>query len=249
MRFAKEVVQKVLRRVGFELVPYPPSDWTRARHTLQAIFSEKRINCVIDVGANEGQYGLQLRLIGYSGRIVSFEPVRQSFEALARTSAKFPGEWKILNTALGSVAGSAEINVCQGADFSSFLTPREESLSRFPSNRIERTEVVQVKRLDDVMCDFIEGIDDPSIYLKMDTQGYDLEVIKGATESLSKVVALQTEISFKPIYDNMSSFSDSLSTFQSLGFEVFDFIPVSRKRDGLGAIEMDCVMTRSDSSF
>jgi FkbM family methyltransferase len=245
--FAKEVVQKSLRRVGLELVRYPPTDGTRERHVLQAILSKKRINCVIDVGANEGQYGRHLRQIGYAGRIVSFEPVLQSFENLARTSAGFPGEWKLLNLALGSVAGSAAINVCDGAYFSSFLTPREESLARFPQNRIGRTEVVEVKRLDDILCECTEGIVEPRVYLKMDTQGYDLEVIKGATQSLPKIVALQTEISFKPIYENMRNYADSLSTLLSLGFEVFDFMPVTR--DGLGAIEMDCVMVRSESGF
>jgi FkbM family methyltransferase len=246
MSSLKHFIRFALRKAGYELVPYPPVDWARSRQVLPAILSKKHINCVLDVGANQGQFGSVLREVGYTGRIVSFEPVRQTFEALARTAQKYPGDWRVRNQALGAEAGVAEINVCEGSVFSSFLTPKEDSLTRFPTNRTERVEVVQVGKLDDVLPECIEGLDDPQIYLKMDTQGFDLEVIKGAVQSMPRIVALQTEISIEHVYENMRSFSDSLSTMMSLGFEIFDFMPVSRDSDGLGVIEMDCVMTRSN---
>lgn len=246
MHFAKQFIRRTLQKAGVDVVPYPLSDWTRSRHVLQTVLDKQRINCVLDVGANEGQYGSQLRLLGYRGRIVSFEPVRTSFEVLSKTSREYRGSWRVFQYALGSSAGAAEINVTLGADFSSFLTPREDSLTRFPNNRVQRTEVVQIKRLDDIISDCIDGIDSQRLYLKLDTQGYDLEVLKGAERSLSQIAALQMEISFKPIYHNMSIYNDSVSALMALGFDVFDFMPVTRDQNGLGAIEMDCVMIRAE---
>jgi FkbM family methyltransferase len=239
------LIQKALRRGGCELVPYPPRDWTRAKNTLQSILAKRSINCVLDVGANEGQYGKQLRGIGYNGRIVSFEPVRSTFDVLAGTAAESGDSWRALPYALGAVETRAEINVAEQSVFTSFLPARQDSLERFPENRLYQTEVVQVKRLDDVLCECTDGIESPRIYLKLDTQGYDLEVIRGAVESLPKILALQTEVSFKPIYENMSGYAETISTLISHGFDVVDFMPVTRDHEGLSVIEMDCVMVRS----
>ena len=243
MSFAKRITQNMLHRLGVDLVPYPPSDWTRARHVLVTVLRRAGINCVLDVGANQGQYSWQLRSFGYKGRIVSFEPVKASFEALGKTAREYP-DWKTLQVALASSSGVAEINVSEETVFSSFLAPSESSLARFPGIRVSRTEAVQLRRLDDILPECIAGIDDPRIYLKLDTQGYDLEVIKGSTQSLAKIVALQTEISLRPIYQNMNSYTDSISSLMALGFEIFDFVPVTRDRERFGAIEMDCVMVK-----
>lgn len=244
MGTAKELIRQTLHTFKVDLVTYPPSDWTRARHIMQKILRRKQINCVIDAGANEGQFGQELRMFGYQGRIVSFEPVRKTFEILDRVRKESPGEWLARNQALGSSSGSAEINVCEGSDFSSLLTPLEGSIDRFPSIRVERTERVEIVRLDEVFDECIRGIDQPHVYLKMDTQGYNMEVVRGASQVIPQISALQAEVSFKPIYATMSTFEDSLPALLELGFDVFDFIPVSRDSRGLGIIEMDCVMTR-----
>jgi FkbM family methyltransferase len=239
--------QQTLRKTGMDLVPYPLSDWTRERHALQSLFHKLGINCVIDVGANRGQFGSQLRDFGYAGRIASFEPVRDTFERLTRTAAGHAGSWELFQYALGAAETKEEINVSEGTEFSSFLAPREDSQSRFPGNHVERTEAVQVKRLDDVLDECAKGLESPRIYLKMDTQGYDLEVIKGAERSLPKIVALQTEVSFQAIYHGMNGFADSICTLGTRGFDVFDFVPVTRDSEGLGVIEMDCIMVRRNS--
>jgi FkbM family methyltransferase len=244
MGTVKELIRQTLNKFRIDLVAYPPSDWTRARNILQEILRRKEINCVIDAGANEGQFGQELRMFGYQGRIVSFEPVRKTFEILDRVRKENPGEWLARNKALASSSGSAEINVCEGSDFSSFLTPLEGSIDRFPSIRVERTERVEMVRLDEVFDECIQEIDQPRVFLKMDTQGYNLEVIRGAARVIHQISALQAEVSFKPIYATMSTFEDTLPALLELGFDVFDFIPVSRDSRGLGIIEMDCVMTR-----
>lgn len=185
-----------------------------------------------------------LRGLGYKGWIISFEPVRANFEVLQSVAAQH-SPWRVLLYALGAVDCEGYINVTEDGLFSSFLTPKAESQSMFPKNRVEKTEKVSMRRLDSVLDAAIAGIPAPRIYLKMDTQGFDIEVLKGAESVLPTVLALQTEVSFRNLYEGMRSFAESIEEFRTRGFDVVDFLPVTRDPHDLGAIEMDCLLTRS----
>lgn len=227
-------------------LPHDWLQWLRERRVLKHVLETLDINCVIDVGANCGQFGMRLRGIGYRGWIVSFEPVRSNFEEL-KNVAERNGPWRVFPYALGANAGLLDINVTHTTLFSSFLTPNVEMRERFPENRVVRTETAEIWRLDDVIDNCLSGIRSPRIYLKLDTQGFDLEVIKGAETALADVVGVQTEISFKRVYDESPGFQKSLAELQARGFAVVDFLPVSSDLDSLSAVEMDCVMTRQES--
>ncbi len=232
------LLQSALRKFGMELAPYPTADWVLARNILRNLFLRLDVACVLDVGANRGQYGSMLRDIGYHGKIVSFEPVRENFEAL-QECAKTRGDWSCFNFALGREDTERDINVMDEDVFSSFLNPLDDPAKRFPRNQVARTERVQIRRLDRL------ELPPRGIYLKMDTQGFDLEVLEGATGMLDRVVALQTELSFRPIYGAMPGYRDTLRECERRGFCVADFMPVNRESDGLRAIEMDCIMVRA----
>ncbi len=243
---AQRALRGVLRFSGYQVVSYLPGEWLRwlrSRSTLKEIIEGLSINCVFDVGANRGQFGMILRQLGYRGWIISFEPVPTNLEAL-RSVAAAAEPWRVLPYALGARDGCSKIKVTEQTEFSSFLAPREESQIQFPGSHVARTEEVEVRRLDTAFDSFMEGIPSPRIYLKLDTQGFDLEVARGGESTLNKVLALQTEIAFRPIYSGMNGFIDSITHFRALGFDVVDFIPVSNDPDDLCAVEMDCVMAR-----
>lgn len=210
-------IQAGLRATGLELVPYPPSDWVRRRNVLRNIFRMLSINCILDVGANHGRYGETLRAIGYTGWILSFEPVSTSFDALSQRAAR-DACWRAFRFALGPSAGQAEIHVTDSDDFSSLLMPLKESQRRFPRNRVVRTETVEVRRLDEVFEECTAGIPSPRLYLKLDTQGFDLQVLQGAERMLPNVLALQTEVSFRAIYEGMPSYAEALRLFGGKAF-------------------------------
>jgi FkbM family methyltransferase len=217
--------------------------WSRSCRVIKEVLERLAVNCVLDVGANRGQYGSLLRRIGYTGWILSFEPVQSNLQVLEEV-AKRHSPWRVFPFALGSVNGQLDINVAEMSELSSFLTRNEELQDRFPKNCADRKERVTIRRLDDVIETCLSGIQSPRIYLKMDTQGFDLEVVKGAESVLANVLALQTEISFKSIYHQMPGFMESLKEVQKRGFEVVDFLPVASDLDQLSAIEMDCIMVR-----
>jgi FkbM family methyltransferase len=245
MKVVKRLVQKCIRSLGYEVVPYPPSDYVRSRDSVRRVLDKLSIDCVIDVGANHGQYGDWLRDIGYKGWIVSFEPVRAPFEDLAKHAAARP-PWRVFQYALGSEDGQAEINVNVHDVLTSFLAPIvTETL---PWSRVANRETVEVRRLDSILDECLTGIASRRLYLKLDTQGFDLEAVRGAEGVLTDFLAAQTEVSFVPLYEAMPNWIDSLKEFQSRGFSVVDFMPVTRVAGDLLMMEMDCILARSTES-
>ncbi|HEX2777730.1 MAG TPA: FkbM family methyltransferase [Candidatus Acidoferrales bacterium] len=238
--------EQFLRSLAYKLLSCAPSKWAhwfRNRVVLRSTLGKLSINCVLDVGANRGQFGALLRAVGYSGWIISFEPVRASYEKLKATAERLP-PWRVFPYALGAGDERREINVTEDSSFSSFLTPREESQVIFAGNRVDRTETVEIRRLDDVLESCLADIPSPRIYLKLDTQGFDVSVLEGAESVLPRILALQTEVSVHDLYHGMHQFGETVSRFEAAGFEIIDFVTVNRDIDQLCAIDMDCVMTR-----
>lgn len=230
-----------LRLRGYELVRVPSG--TLLGMHLSMVFTRYEINAVIDVGARQGEYGLWLRRNGYDGWIFSFEPVGGSFAALSRRAAQ-DERWMVHRAALGRASGKADINVTEKTVFSSFLTPTAYASETFGSEpAIARTETVEMSTLDEVIDELLAHVTDPRVFLKLDTQGWDLEVLRGASRSLASVVALQTEVSAQPVYEGMPSMRESLDYLEQIGFDVSGFFPVNL--DGaLRAVELDCVAVR-----
>src|SRR5579875_3316105 len=145
-------IRQRLRERGFDLVRFSSKDSLAG--LLHALLKRLEISCVIDVGAHHGEYGRFLRELGYRGRIVSFEPVSDSF-ALLQRSCHGDRRWAAFQYGLGNVDGTTEINVMQNSTLSSFLTPSTYSKEwgarvHGSDDEIVRTETVRVRRLDSV---------------------------------------------------------------------------------------------------
>ncbi len=203
------------------------------------------VSCVLDVGANTGQFGQRLRRMGYRGRIVSFEPVAATAEKLRQTAADDP-DWVVHALALGDEDTTAEINVRPGT--MSSLLPSSD-FGRSWNERLEdaTTETIQVRRLDGILDEALAGLDEPRVFLKMDTQGYDLATLRGAGERVGDVLGLMSEVSCVPIYEGMPRLPEQVSAYEEAGFEVSGFYPVTRHRRTLRAIEFDVIMVRADA--
>ena len=234
-------IKRVLAHRGWH-VGRMEIDWSRDTY-LPRLFKAFNINCVLDVGARIGDYGVLLRRAGYTGRIVSFEPVAASFGLLQRRAAN-DKRWITYPYALGSNNGVAEINVMRETVYSSMLRPatnRDERL--FPGNTIERQETIELRRLDSMFAEVTRDLENPRVYMKMDTQGWDLEVFRGAEGCLAHVVALQSELSALPIYEEMSGYQQALAVYREAGFVESAFFRETRDPHWR-LVEFDCVMVR-----
>lgn len=240
MRAVKRAISGTLKRFGYQIVKR--QEVHSLKEHLLAVFAHQEVDCVIDVGAYRGDYGSFLRAAGYRGPIVSFEPVERSFRDLSRNSGGDPA-WTIEQLALGSREETREIGVASSTDFSSFRTFSPYGSDEFAEqSSIEHRERVNVRRLDSVLPDLLPaGV--RRLFLKIDTQGWDVEVLQGAAGCLDRVVAIQLEASARPIYDGMPTYLESLGYATSLGFELTDAVPIVRDRHHR-VIEFDCVLGR-----
>lgn len=245
----KKIFKYGLRARGLQVVPFPPSARIRCRDIMRDTFERLSINCVLDVGANEGQFGEQLRSFGYQGHIVSFEPVEANYRVLQKTAMRL-GPWTTHRFALGSHQGESEIHVTAQSVFTSLLKPREESQKWAPGNRVISMETVQVKRLDAIWSEILPDVGDPRVFLKIDAQGFDVQVLEGAEGVLTWIHGLQTEVSFRTssYYEGQPDFAEQIHAFNARGFRVVDFMPVNKDPDGLCAGSMDCIMARKCAS-
>ena len=230
---------------GYEIISKKKSHALFEGHLYQ-ILKKYAINCVLDIGANQGQYGRLLREMGYKGYIFSFEPVWKSFDILEENCAGDP-LWKAYNLAIGSEKGMKTINVSGSSDLSSFLSPNEFFSRTFldrENTRIQQTEEVQMENLDSVYEEIVSSVEKPCVLLKTDTQGYDLEVIKGVKKNISNITVLQSEVASIPLYDGMPDYLEVLGKYRELGFEITGMFPVSREKKDLRVIEFDCIFVR-----
>jgi FkbM family methyltransferase len=239
----RETLRRRVRSAGFDVVRYPNPTGSLGPH-LAAILDRTGIDTVLDVGAHHGEYGGLLRQAGFSGKIVSFEPVSASFSVLERRAAA-DGNWTAHRLALGSRNGSADINVASDSDLSSVLptTAYARTLFSHAASVIGR-EAVDVRRLDAILDRCLDGGGERGLFLKTDTQGLDLEVIAGATACLDRICGLQVELSVKPIYDGMPSHVEALSALRDYGFSPTGMFPVQRD-EKLRIVEFDCVFVRA----
>ena len=239
----KEAIRAGATRVGTKLGRIPGCELLTTH--LADLFAQLEINCVFDVGAHRGQYGRFLRNLGYRGRIISFEPIAGNVAYIERRRAG-DDNWWIRPYALGSESGTAMLNVAQVSQFSSFLTPNDFSRREYgEASAVVRTDSVEVHRLADIFDDCTRGIPKPRVFLKMDTQGYEMEVLAGAGPALGRVSALQSEVSVQPLYTNAVGYLRAIAQMASYGFEVTGLFPVNRDRD-LVVVEFDCIMRRCD---
>jgi FkbM family methyltransferase len=237
----KKPAKRMFRAFGLDVMRHYGPGLTVEAH-LRALLPMLNVDCVLDVGGHKGEFGRRLRDSGYEGRIVSFEPISANVAVLNEIAAK-DRDWLVRHAALGRNPDRLQLNVTSETQFSSFRRPLAAAISEMPLAAVQRFEEVEVYRLDDVISDCLPR-PDSRVFLKLDTQGWDLEVLAGASASLGQVVVLQSEISVRPIYEAMPGYLDALATMEGLGFELTGLFPVARDRR-LRLVELDCIMTRS----
>jgi FkbM family methyltransferase len=247
LKIVKDSVLKVSRAFGYDIVPLREMRERDFALHLRELLSKLRVDCVLDVGANVGQYHDFLRhRVLYDGPIVSFEPVSRHVELL-RERSRDDRNWHIEGYALGSQDGAMPINVMASDQFSSFLEPDNAKVHDYAKLNVPcSTETVTVRTLDVVLPVLQErlGFDRP--YLKLDTQGFDIEVLRGGGDSLSAVRALQTEASVIGIYKGMPGYMDTIRYLDGCGFDITGLYAVSRD-SSLRLVEFDCVMINRDA--
>lgn len=181
------------------------------------------ITHVIDIGANTGQFAESLYDFGYTGKVISFEPVGAAYQALMERSMPYPN-WQVAERcAIGNTEGEIQVNVSDDTVFSSILEIKDSYTAHNRKARAVRREKVPIHRLDSIIDHYIPDYG-ARILLKIDTQGYEKEVIDGAAETLKRVKGLKIEIPLYAIYESSRfTFYDILEFTRANSFQPYSF--------------------------
>jgi len=203
------------------------SIWNQARHLRRTPFNyvlshiaNHEIKTLLDVGANIGQFGIDMRLAGFQEQIVSFEPGRAAFDQLTKNAKKYQ-PWRAFNVGLGSTETSKFLNI-SGNDglSSSLLTMETIHLQSFPKSLTVGVEEVQLSTLDKQFQ--ILKLNPLNTLLKIDVQGYEMEVLRGAKNTLSEIPFCYLEISLIPLYKEEVTFLPMLNFLLDAGHSMID---------------------------
>lgn len=210
--YAKLAVRRVLYRRRLDLVadPYP------AR--IAATIDHLGISTVLDVGANIGQFATALRASGYRGAIVSCEPLTDAFAHLRRRSAH-DRQWDVRQTAVGSEIGTAQINISANSFSSSLLEMTDAHTTAAPGSETVAAETVPLTTLDELAREL--DVDPERTLLKIDTQGYEPQVLDGAGSLVGKLAAISLELSFVPLYAGQQLFDELVTRLRDAGYVLY----------------------------
>lgn len=203
-------MQRLVASTGFQV--------TRRVNTLrwmrQEVLKTLETTVVLDVGANTGQWAGETLGDGFSGKVFSFEPCLEAYTLLTRNARG--GSHTCLHMGLGAEDGRAHFFVTKGTVNSSFLKPMKRTVELNRSSAVADEREVEVRRLDGVIKDL--GIADEHLYLKIDTQGFEREVLRGAGDTLLRTDAVEVELSLVELYNEQALLPDVWGVLTEAGF-------------------------------
>lgn len=169
-----------------------------------------------------------LRRCGYKGRLISFEPDSRSFPVLSRQAANDP-LWSAVHLACSNVDGKAHLQLAANEVSSSLRTVTHLHVNSAPQSANVGVQTVATQRLDHWLDR--EGVTSLSeLFVKVDVQGAELDVLDGLGDFASHVAGFQMEVSFRPLYEGAPTYLDVLQRLDALGFVPCSVAPVFLSR-------------------
>ena len=214
----KQQISRLLSRYGYQ-ISRPLSRTAKLLHYYN-------VDCVIDVGANDGGFALAIRRQGYTGQIVSFEPILDTYVKLEKKSAR-DDTWTACRYALGNTRGEITINIsANGAASSSILPMLDACTDAAPMAHYIGEEIVPLERLEDLLPSL--RIKPASrIFLKIDAQGYEGPILDGAARLFENgaIIGMQLELSLVPLYAGAITYDEGLARAARLGMTLMRLDP------------------------
>lgn len=214
--YVKSLLKASMKLLGYEINKIAPK--LKNAGKLQEILNELEINTIFDIGANIGQFACEVRSNGYFGKIISFEPLSQARLCLLKRSEK-DSNWIVHNQcAIGNFDGEIDINISKNSYSSSILPILESHTNVATDSKYIGIEKVPIFRLDSVMSEYLNN--NTNLFIKMDTQGYESQVIEGGEVCLKQSLGIFCELSLVPLYKGQTLWLEMIEQLDSLGFEL-----------------------------
>ncbi|MFT3978958.1 MAG: FkbM family methyltransferase [Ferruginibacter sp.] len=231
----KKILDKFLHPLGLNIERFFGNDLTLRK--LVEISKQQKIDLLLDVGANTGQFAQKMIAMGFDGKIISFEPLSSAYVLLGKNASHHPA-WSVSErAAIGNEDGTIMINIAGNNHSSSILTVNKVHVDAAPAAGIIGKEEVLIQKLDTIAAKFCDA---NGILLKIDTQGFEKNVLLGAEKLIrEKVKIIQLEISLLPLYEGAPAFEEMINLLDHMGFKPLFYGPgyIDRNTDQIQQIE------------
>jgi FkbM family methyltransferase len=236
----KHLLHRTLHRFGYDL--YRRDGRFHPEICARHLCKQKSLDVILDVGANTGQYVKALREWGYSGKVVSFEPLTSAHLKLSANAAR-DKNWEVApRCAIGAAPSLSEINVAGNSVSSSLLEMLDSHRELAPKSTYVAKEQVKVETLDAMIHALCREQD--QFYLKIDTQGYEREVLAGASETLKRIPAVQMELSVRPLYQSSLLLDEGIELMKGHGYRIHSVYQGFSDRVTGETLQVDVIFVR-----
>jgi FkbM family methyltransferase len=225
--------RRIFQYTGLDVTRYRP------QKPLLYFLLKHKIQTVFDVGANIGQFSTLVREVLPEAGIYAFEPVKECYEQLILGFSN-DKEYHPYHMALGASKSESVIHKNEYLPSSSILQTTLSHTKFFPHTEHTTDETVQIERLDDLHIDIKRNA-----LLKMDVQGYEMEVLKGATRTLKNIDVVITEVSYTELYKGQPLFDDIYRYMVSQNFHYQGSLQAKRDPSTDMILFEDAVFVRS----
>ena len=234
----KEVIKRWIHAAGFDLhrLSSNPS------FQLVRALNHFHVDLVLDVGANVGQFASGLRELGYGGNIVSFEPLADAHVRLVSATAR-DARWQAHSRcAVGDRDGEIQINVAGNSVSSSILPMLESHRRAAKESAFVGTELVPLAKIDTIAPQYLGMA--RQTFLKIDTQGFEWQVLDGARETLPRVRGVSCELSVVPLYEGHRLWLEVMQRLEGEGFTLWSIQNAFANPPDGRALQVDAVFFR-----
>lgn len=217
MNYYKNQIKKLINLLGWNLskITILNSHELQVNYVIQLV----KANIIFDIGANTGQFAQSVRKGGYKGQIVSFEPLSDAWIELKK-NANNDSNWLIHErVAIGNSNGEIKINISNNSVSSSVLPMLKQHSSAASDSVYIAEETVPIVTFDSIASQYLNN--ESNIFLKIDTQGFEWEVLEGAKNTLHLVNGVIVELSLVPLYDGQRLWKDIINKLENEGFTLW----------------------------
>jgi FkbM family methyltransferase len=235
LKLFKKSVKTIFRACGLDIRQtwkFLPYSWLR----------NLNITTVLDVGANTGQFALQIHALLPDAKIYSFEPLTDCY-ALLRKNMRGIANFESFNVALGNANGKCSIYRNAFSPSSSLLPMQNLLKQAFPQTAHTELEEIEICRLDD-MAHTLEL--DGNVLIKIDVQGFEDMVIIGGQKVIERAHVIIVETTFEPLYQGQVLFDSIYSMLTSKGFEIRGCEDPLRDPGDTRILQCDSIFIRKD---
>ena len=239
----KQLMKIQLRKLGWDVHRYSPHD----HHEFQINQCLQHIDAdlIFDIGANTGEFAEETRDAGFEGEIVSVEPLSTA-HALLVDAARDDPKWLIHpRCAIGDFNGEIEINIAENSVSSSVLPMLESHSDVSKDSAYIGSEKVPIARLDDLVQTYLSARSDANYLIKIDTQGFEWQVLDGAPEALKNAKGVLCELSLAPLYEGQRLWRDIVDRLEGEGFTLWALLKGFTDNRKGRSLQVDAVFLRS----